>query len=190
MPSTACTCSATGFASASTSGASRAHTSVGHSRRGVAGRATGSASISTWATRAKLWLSRVKKPQVSKPGARSSTPASAMRPWVGRRPYKPQWLAGARTLPPVSVPSAKSHSPLLTAEAEPDDEPPLMRSGAAPFIGAPKWALLPFIEKANSSVTVLPTIAAPASSRRCTVGAVVDLMPDIASRNGLPPPVG
>jgi len=105
-------------------------------------------------------------------------------------PYSPQWLAGARTEPPVSVPRAKSHSRLDTAEAEPEDEPPVMRSGAAPLSGAPKWALLPFMEKASSSVTVLPAKAAPASSSRCTVGAVWVLVPDRASTSGLPPPVG
>lgn len=113
-----------------------------------------------------------------------------MRPCVGRRPYRPQWLAGARTEPPVSLPSAKSHRPDDTAEAEPDELPPVMRSLAAPLTGAPKCALLPFIENASSSVTVLPTKRAPASSSFCTAGAVVVLMPDIASRNGLPPPVG
>ena len=90
----------------------------------------------------------------------------------------------------MSLPSAMSARRLETAEAEPEDEPPLMRSGAAPLMGAPKWALLPFIEKASSSVMVLPTKAAPASSSRCTQGAVRVLMPDIASRSGCPPLVG
>lgn len=88
------------------------------------------------------------------------------------------------------MPSAKSHRLLDTAEAEPDDEPPLMRPGTAPLMGAPKCALSPFIEKASSSVTVLPAKAAPASSSFCTVDAVRVLMPDIASTMGLPPPVG
>ena len=113
-----------------------------------------------------------------------------MRPCVGRRPYSPQWLAGARTEPPVSVPNAKSQSWWETAEAEPEDDPPAMRLGAAPLRGAPKCTLLPVIENASSSVTVLPAKRAPASSRRCTVGAVRDLMPERASTIGLPPPVG
>jgi hypothetical protein len=65
-----------------------------------------------------------------------------------------------------------------------------MRSGAPPFTGMPKWALLPFIENASSSVIVLPTKRAPASSSFCTVGACCVLMPDIASISGLPPLVG
>ena len=113
-----------------------------------------------------------------------------MRACVGLRPTSAQWLAGARTEPPVSLPSAKSHSWFDTADADPDDEPPLMRSGAAPLTGEPKCAFWPFIENASSSVIVLPTKRAPASSRRCTVGAVVVLIPDIASTNGWPPLVG
>ena len=113
-----------------------------------------------------------------------------MRPCVGLRPTRPQWFAGARTEPPVSLPRAKSQSLFDTAEAEPDDEPPLIRSGAAPLRGEPKCAFWPFIENASSSVMVLPVKRAPASSRRCTVGAVSVLMPDIASTNGWPPLVG
>jgi len=44
-----------------------------------------------------------------------------------------------------------------------------IRSGAPPLTGVPKWAFLPFIENASSSVCVLPTKRAPASSSRCTV---------------------
>ncbi len=130
------------------------------------------------------------QPQVSKLGDRSSAPCRLTRPCVGRRPTSPQWLAGARTLPPVSVPSAMSHRRLDTAAAEPEDEPPVMRSGAAPLIGEPKCAFCPFIENASSSVMVLPTKRAPASSSVCTVGAVRVLMPDSASTKGWPPLVG
>ena len=90
----------------------------------------------------------------------------------------------------MSVPRAKSHKPFDTAEAEPDDEPPGMRSGAPPFTGVPKCAFLPLSEKASSSVWVLPTKRAPASSSLCTIGAVRVLTPDKASTWGLPPPVG
>jgi hypothetical protein len=65
------------------------------------------------------------------------TPATETRPWVGRRPQMPQLLAGTRTEPPVSVPKAKSASPQATAEAEPLDEPPGTRSGAAGLSGVP-----------------------------------------------------
>ena len=40
-------------------------------------------------------------------------------------------------IPPVSLPKAKSTSPEATAEAEPDEEPPGTRPGAAGFRGVP-----------------------------------------------------
>ena len=80
--------------------------------------------------------------------------------------------------------------PVLESKTSPRKMTLGTQSGAAPLIGAPKCALLPFIEKANSSVTVLPANIAPAFSSFCTVGAVRVLMPDIASTMGLPPPVG
>ena len=43
----------------------------------------------------------------------------------------PQLLAGTRTEPPVSVPRAKSASPLATAEADPLDEDNLIHLLAA-----------------------------------------------------------
>ncbi len=190
VPSSDCTCCTAPSSAARTAGSSRAHTSAGHNRRTWAGRGCGSAPSNTSATRAKVWASRANQPQVSRLGARSSAPARLTRPCVGRSPNRPQWLAGARTEPPVSVPSAKSHRPDDTAEADPEDDPPVMRSGAAPLTGAPKWALLPFMEKASSSVTVFPARRAPASSSFCTVGAVRSLVPDRARTRGLPPPVG
>ena len=45
-------------------------------------------------------------------------------------------MAGARTEPPVSVPSAKSHKPFDTAAAEPEDEPPECDRRAAVHRGA------------------------------------------------------
>ncbi len=90
----------------------------------------------------------------------------------------------------VSVPSAKSTSPPETAEAEPEEEPPVMRSGAAALRGAPKWAFLPLSEKASSSVISLPAKRAPALSSFATSGACAFLTPDMASMCGLPAEVG
>ena len=53
----------------------------------------------------------------------------------------PQKLAGTRTEPPVSEPTAKSTSPPATAAAEPLEEPPGTRSGARVFTG---WNLRNF----------------------------------------------
>jgi hypothetical protein len=58
------------------------------------------------------------------------------------------------------------------------------------LIGAPKCALLPLSEKANSSVTVFPTKRAPAESNCSTTGADRDRVPDMARTTGLPPLVG
>jgi len=171
-------------------GVANGQRSLGASRRTVSGSGVASSLSSTSATRAKVGTSRANQPQVSRLGERSSAPCRLTRPCVGRRPTSPQWLAGARTEPPVSVPSAKSHRPLDTADAEPEDEPPAMRSGAAPLTGAPKCALRPFMENASSSVMVLPTKRAPASSSFCTVGAVVLCTPSRASSSGWPPLVG
>ncbi len=53
----------------------------------------------------------------------------------------PQKLAGARTDPPVSVPMPISAMPAATAD--PEDEPPGIRSGAAGFTGVPKCGFMP-----------------------------------------------
>jgi hypothetical protein len=74
---------------------------------------------------------------VSKLGACGTTPSNGSRPCVGRIPKIPQKLAGTRTDPPVSVPSAKSTSMPATAAAEPLDEPPGIRPGARGLIGVP-----------------------------------------------------
>jgi hypothetical protein len=97
---------------------------------------SGSASVggvrasSTDATRASIAPSRASTPTVSKLGANGITPASGMASCEGLNPTTTQLLAGTRTEPPVSVPSAKSHRSHATAEAEPLEAPPGTRSGA------------------------------------------------------------
>ena len=112
------------------------------------------------------------QPNVSKEGASGIVPSSEIAPCVVRRPISPQKLAGARTEPPVSEPVPMSASPPATAAADPDDEPPVTRSGARGFTGCGKCTFWPIIEKASSSVCVLPMKRAPASSSFCTAGAV------------------
>ena len=171
------------------SGGTSSSTSSATSQRGDR-TGDGSSPSSTAPTRVKVSMSRANQPQVSKRGARGMQPASDTRSWVGRRPTRPQWLAGARTEPPVSEPMAKSTSRVDTTEADPVLEPPVMRSGAAPLSGAPKWVLWPLIENASSSVITLPAKAAPAASRLSITGADAVLTPDSASMCGLPQPVG
>ena len=122
-------------------------------------------------TRANVCASRANQPVVSEVGACGSMPVRSRRPWVGRMPWRPQKLAGTRTDPPVSVPSAVSQSPWATAEAEPDEEPPGTRSGALGFSGVPSKGFSPRMPSETSSVIVLPMSVAPAASRRCTAQA-------------------
>ena len=51
-------------------------------------------------------------------------PKRLIRPTVVLRPTVPHWPAGARTDPPVSVPSPIGAKPLATATAVPALEPP------------------------------------------------------------------
>src|SRR6478735_6817310 len=96
-----------------------------------------SVASNTAATRCNTLTSRTKTPTVSSVGENGITPATEISPCDGRQPQMPQLLAGTRTLPPVSVPSAKSTIPHATADAEPFDEPPGTRSGAAGLRGVP-----------------------------------------------------
>src|SRR5215213_7998975 len=96
-----------------------------------------STASSTAATRSRSSGVRVNTPTVSSVGANGITPATEIKPCEGLHPQIPQLLAGTRTEPPVSVPSAKSTSPQATADAEPFEEPPVTRSGAAGFSGVP-----------------------------------------------------
>src|SRR6185295_2075908 len=83
----------------------------------------------------------------------------------------PQQLAGLRTLPPVSVPSAIGNRPAATPAPEPDDEPPGWWSGFQGLRagGHGRSKLGPPI--ANSWVDSLPTTMAPAERSLLTTTA-------------------
>jgi hypothetical protein len=98
----------------------------------------------------------------------------------------PQKLAGARTEPPVSVPSARSASSAATATAEPEEEPPGSLSGARGLIGAPSWLVSPNMPWESSSVCVLPMNRAPAASSRATASACRGAGAWPAAQSGLP----
>src|SRR5262245_46049846 len=134
-------------------------------------------------------MSSANQPNVSKEGASRIAPRSEMRPCVVLSPIRPQKLAGARIEPAVSVPTAMLTSLPATAAADPEDEPPVTRSGAAELTGGGKCAFTPISEKANSSVCVLPTNRAPDSSSSFTDGAVSVDGFDSANFSGLPQPV-
>src|SRR6266849_5983438 len=58
-----------------------------------------------------------------------TTPAVETKPRLGLRPTILLSMAGTRPEPAVSVPSASGTSPAATATAEPELDPPGMRSG-------------------------------------------------------------
>src|SRR5213596_3183860 len=78
----------------------------------------------------------------------------------------PQSAAGWRIEPPVSEPSASGTSRAATTAADPPLDPPGVRSAAHGLRTGP-YAEFSFDEPmANSSQFVLPTMTAPAASRR------------------------
>src|SRR3954471_13705236 len=104
-------------------------------------------------------------------GQAGTTPRALTRPGVGLRPTMLLKAAGMRPDPAVSVPSAKGTSPRETATADPELEPPLMRSVANVLLGRPYGERVPTRPVANWSRLVLPTQTAPASTRRATAPA-------------------
>ena len=81
--------------------------------------------------------SRANTDTQSNEGLAGTTPRTDSQPGVGFSPTTPQNIAGTRPDPAVSVPRARSASPVATATAEPLDEPPLTRPGATGLSQAP-----------------------------------------------------
>src|ERR1700720_3919566 len=88
-----------------------------------------------------------------------------MAPTVGLKPKQPQELAGRRIEPRTWVPSPTLMAPTATAAAEPLLEPPGVRA-VSHGLRVPRGSVA-----ANSVVTVLPTITAPASRSARTLAA-------------------
>src|SRR5262249_15468253 len=86
-----------------------------------------------------------------------------MAPTVGLKPKQPQKLDGRRMEPTTCVPSPAAMAPTATAAAEPLEEPPGVRAGSH-GLQVPRGSV-----EANSVVTVLPTITAPASRSAATL---------------------
>src|SRR6267142_4229210 len=84
----------------------------------------------------------------------------------------PQYDAGRTVEPPVWLPRARGTIPAATAAAEPLEEPP------GEYAGSCGLRVLPEAPQANSVVTVLPMMTAPAA-RSCVTTA--------ASRDGVRP---
>src|SRR5579875_1102691 len=88
-----------------------------------------------------------------------------MAPRLGLKPTQPQKLAGRRIEPSTWVPRPAAIMPLAVAAAEPEDEPPGVRRISQGLRVGPGGAV------ANSVVTVLPRITAPASRSAVTEAA-------------------
>ena len=111
-------------------------------------------------------------PTVSKVGQSGNTPSSGMRPQLGFRPTSPQQAAGRRIEQPVSVARPRSQRPAASAAALPPDEPPVVRPGCAGFCTVPYQGFWLVTPHANSCRFALPTMTAPAATRRSTAGAL------------------
>src|SRR5215831_17001990 len=87
-------------------------------------------------------------------------PVRDTSPWLGFIANAPQNEAGRMIEPLVCEPTARGTMPAATAAAEPDEDPPGVRSGSCGLRVAFGW------KYANSVVTVLPMITAPAARNR------------------------
>src|SRR6185295_920591 len=106
-----------------------------------------------------------KTPTVSKLPANGFTPVGLIVLYDGLYPTTPQYDAGRMIEPPVCVPNATGTMQSATAAAEPLDEPPGVCCTLCGF------AVGPGCRSANSVVTVLPRITAPASRASATHAA-------------------
>src|SRR6188474_286123 len=84
----------------------------------------------------------------------------------------PQSPAGCRIDPPVSEPSASGTRRAATAAADPPLDPPGVRVTSHGFFDGPSAEFSVDDPIANSSRLVLPTMIAPARSRRSTTVAL------------------
>ena len=116
---------------------------------------------------AALSASGASRPTASSLKASGATPSRGSAPRVGRRPTTPQWEAGTRTEPLVSVPSASATMPAATATADPPLDPPAIRVGSCGL--CTPGVIMP---SASSCVAVLPMITAPAATRASTTSAL------------------
>ena len=91
------------------------------------------------------------------------------RPGVGRKPSTLQKLAGLRSEPPRSLPSASGNMRAASATAAPPLLPPQVRVGLYGLRVAPKTRLNVCDPAPNSGVFVLPTAMAPAARMRSTI---------------------
>src|SRR5262245_2808524 len=90
------------------------------------------------------------------------------RPGAVRKPTTLLKLAGFRSEPPMSLPSAIGIIPQARATAAPPLEPPHVLEGSYGFNVAPKTGLKVWEPAPNSGVLVFPMVMAPAPRSRST----------------------
>jgi hypothetical protein len=93
------------------------------------------------------------------------------RPRVGFIPTSPQQAAGMRIEPPPSDPVAHGTSPAATADAEPPEEPPVVRLRSQGFRVTPLASLAVQGQIMSSGTFVMPIGIAPAARSRRTTSA-------------------
>src|SRR5229473_3767433 len=91
------------------------------------------------------------------------------RPGEVRKPTTEQKLAGLRSDPPVSLPSASGSMPQARETAAPPLLPPQVFERSQGFFVAPKTGLNVWEPAPNSGVLVLPMVMAPACWIRSTI---------------------
>ena len=124
---------------------------------------------------------RARMPGVSSVSLCCSRPSVVQRPRLTLIPTVPVQLAGMRTDPVVSEPSASIDEPCHRPTPAPELEPPPTRCVAPShgLRGAPQWRLVPSPPNANSTVCVLAASSAAwrrnaptkAPSRSCSAGS-------------------
>ena len=87
----------------------------------------------------------------------------------------PQYAAGMRIEPPMSLPMSSKDIPVATATAAPDELPPGVRARSQGLRVSPNRRLQPCGAPASSGRWLLPSTMAPAARRRATT---------VASRGG------
>src|SRR5436190_5683514 len=110
---------------------------------------------------------------VDRLGVWLGAPSSGSAPMRGMKPTTPQWQAGLRIEPPLSVPMFTCASPTAAATPAPVDDPPAVRStsqGLRP-IGSNAF-VTPYIASAES--VVVRSTTPPALRARATTAASCD----------------
>src|SRR3989440_3551591 len=114
---------------------------------------------------------RASGPYVLRPSQCSPSGIFDTRPRVGFIPTRPQHAAGIRIDPPPSEPVANGTRPAATADADPPEDPPGVRSGLQGLRVIPVASLAVHGKMVSSGTFVIPIGIAPAARSRRTTSA-------------------